>query len=89
LVWLLVLSQAKVTSEFDVLSTYSTRLCFLQLLTFIRFFYGDERTAEGGPVGNKISGDGHADFYLKLATEENADIPWDATFVKDKGYVKF
>jgi hypothetical protein len=57
-------------------------------LTCFRFFYGDQRTPEGGPIGNVVGADAHADFYLKLATEET-DVPWDATFVEGKGYVDF
>jgi hypothetical protein len=37
---------------------------------------------------SKVGADSHADFYLKLATEET-DVPWDATFVAGKGYVDF
>jgi hypothetical protein len=57
-------------------------------LTCSRFFYGDERTPEGGPMSPPIGAEAHSEFYLKLATEET-DVPWDATFVAGKGYVDF
>ncbi|VUC21458.1 unnamed protein product [Clonostachys rosea] len=53
-----------------------------------RFFYADERNADGTPVGNNIDGPAHGKFYAQLASHEQ-DIPWHATFVKDKGYVEF
>lgn len=34
-----------------------------------------------------LDGDAHAEFYAQLVKHE--DIPWNATFVKGKGYVKF
>lgn len=37
--------------------------------------------------GFALDGAAHGDFYMQLAKHEN--IPWHATFVKDKGYVKF
>ena len=33
-------------------------------------------------------GPAHGDFYAQLA-KSTADIPWHATFVKDKGYISF
>ena len=53
-----------------------------------RFFYADERFADGKVVGDKLNGPGHAEFYSQLANHP-ADIPWHATFVTDKGYAKF
>ncbi|GAP85630.1 putative short-chain dehydrogenase reductase SDR [Rosellinia necatrix] len=53
-----------------------------------RFFYADERKADGGSVGSEIDGPAHADFYAQLANREG-EVPWLATFVKGKGYVKF
>ena len=53
-----------------------------------RFFYADERTADGGLAGMKLDGDAHADFYAQLASGE-IEVPWHATFVKGHGYVKF
>lgn len=35
-----------------------------------------------------LDGAAHADFYLQLARHEGS-VPWQATFVKGKGYVQF
>lgn len=35
-----------------------------------------------------LSGEAHADLYLELAKDPK-QRPWEQTFVKDKGYVKF
>ncbi|KAI0555821.1 hypothetical protein F4679DRAFT_519987 [Xylaria curta] len=53
-----------------------------------RFFFADERTATGDSKGQAIDGPAHADFFAQLANHEG-NVPWLATFVKDKGYVKF
>ncbi|KAM3416237.1 hypothetical protein BST61_g7843 [Cercospora zeina] len=56
----------------------------------IRFHFVDERSAEGKPMYNRISGDGHAEFFLKLAEGGKGDeVPWQATFVSGKGYAQF
>ncbi|KAH8675382.1 hypothetical protein BX600DRAFT_171303 [Xylariales sp. PMI_506] len=53
-----------------------------------RFFYADERNEDGSLKGMDIDGPAHGEFYAQLVSQEN-DIPWHATFVKDKGYVQF
>ncbi|KAL5336255.1 hypothetical protein BJX70DRAFT_373113, partial [Aspergillus crustosus] len=53
-----------------------------------RFFYADERKADGNLVGNDLNGPAHAEFFAQLASHEG-NIPWFATFVAGKGYVKF
>ncbi|KAL2204869.1 hypothetical protein CC79DRAFT_922127 [Sarocladium strictum] len=53
----------------------------------IRFFYADQRKEDGGLAGFDLDGPAHGAFYPQLAKHEN--IPWLATFVKDKGCVKF
>lgn len=59
------------------------------MLTWIdRFFYADERTAEGKLKGQGLSGPAHADFYAALA-KHDAEVPWHATFVEGTGYVPF
>jgi hypothetical protein len=35
-----------------------------------------------------LDGVAHAEFYAELAKHQ-AKLPWQATFVKDKGYVQF
>jgi hypothetical protein len=56
--------------------------------TLNSFFYADERNADGSIKGMQLDGDAHAEFYVQLAKGEG-EVPWHATFVKDKGYVKF
>ncbi|KAF2014971.1 NAD(P)-binding protein [Aaosphaeria arxii CBS 175.79] len=53
-----------------------------------RFYYTDERFEDGKVKGTAIDGPAHAEFYAQLASHEG-DLPWEATFVKDKGYVSF
>ncbi|KAL2672677.1 hypothetical protein Neosp_013391 [[Neocosmospora] mangrovei] len=53
-----------------------------------RFFYADERTEDGKIIGKDVDGTAHAEFYAQLAKQDE-DIPCQATFVKDKGYVAF
>jgi hypothetical protein len=38
--------------------------------------------------GHALDGAAHAEFYAQLASHEE-NVPWYATFVKDKGYVQF
>jgi hypothetical protein len=52
------------------------------------FYFADERTAEGRPVNNNVSGDAHAEAYLQLA-EGKVEQPWHTTFVAGKGFVDF
>jgi NAD(P)-dependent dehydrogenase (short-subunit alcohol dehydrogenase family) len=53
-----------------------------------RFYYADERKPDGSSKGTAIDGPAHGEFYAQLADHAEG-IPWLATFVKDKGYVKF
>lgn len=53
-----------------------------------RFFYADERHQDGKLKGMEVDGDAHGDFYAQLASHEE-NVPWHATFVKDKSYVQF
>ena len=53
-----------------------------------RFYYGDERKADGAPVYNGIDGDAHAKHYVELA-EGGTQGPWQQTFVKGVGYKQF
>jgi len=52
------------------------------------FHYADERTEEGKLAGMAVDGPAHGEFYAMLA-EQKESVPWHATFVKGKGYVKF
>ncbi|KAF3069993.1 hypothetical protein CFAM422_006740 [Trichoderma lentiforme] len=53
-----------------------------------KFYHTDERESNGEPAYDKLDPEAHADYYIKLA-EEKDQGPWNATFVKGKGYVKF
>lgn len=54
-----------------------------------RFYYADERTAQGTPAFQNLSAEAAAEFYFDLAENSNEDIPVEATYVLGKGYVKF
>ncbi|KAL4792957.1 hypothetical protein BDV19DRAFT_367374 [Aspergillus venezuelensis] len=53
-----------------------------------RFFYVDERDEEGKPKVQGLDGPAHAEFFASLVDRED-EVPWHATFVKNRGYVKF
>ncbi|KAJ8098114.1 hypothetical protein POJ06DRAFT_200426 [Lipomyces tetrasporus] len=53
-----------------------------------RFFYASERHADGKFKGMALDGAAHGEFYAQLA-DHGENVPWHATFVKDKGYVQF
>lgn len=52
-----------------------------------RFYYADERKADGSPVYSAVDGPAHAAFYTELA-EVKSQGPWQQTFVKGFGYKK-
>jgi len=54
-----------------------------------RFIYADERQEGGKFTGPALNGPAHGDFYSQLAASGAENVPWHATFVKNKGYVKF
>lgn len=66
--------------------TYSERYESL-LSGQCRFYYADERRANGDFMYNAVNGPSHAKFYLSLA-QSNKQLPVQATFV-DGEYVKF
>ncbi|KAF2162038.1 hypothetical protein M409DRAFT_58499 [Zasmidium cellare ATCC 36951] len=53
-----------------------------------RFYYVDERFADGRAVVNEIDGQAHADYFYGLV-KGTLTSPWWSTFVKGEGYVKF
>ncbi|CAK7235579.1 hypothetical protein SCUCBS95973_009316 [Sporothrix curviconia] len=53
-----------------------------------RYYYADERNADGSHVGGALDGDAHAALYTTLA-KAPAQGPWQQTFVKGVGYKKF
>ena len=62
--------------------------CRRRVLIAGRFYYADQRNADGTVAGGKISGAAHADFYYALAQSEGQE-PWLATFVAGEGYTSF
>jgi hypothetical protein len=36
-----------------------------------------------------VDGKAHAEFFKQLADRQDPSVPWLATFVKGKGYIKF
>jgi hypothetical protein len=57
------------------------------ILTDPRFYYVDERQADGGP-SVPVDGPAAGEAYVELA-EAKEQRPWWYTFVKGKGYVDF
>ncbi|KAH8796485.1 putative short-chain dehydrogenase [Hyaloscypha finlandica] len=53
-----------------------------------KFYYGDERKADGSAAFMDIDGDAHGKMYLELA-EGKEQGPWQQTFVKNVGYKNF
>ncbi|KAF3076712.1 hypothetical protein CFAM422_001828 [Trichoderma lentiforme] len=53
-----------------------------------KFYFADERKIDGDPVYAAIDGPAHAAFYTELAKKKTQG-PWNATFVKGRGYVAF
>lgn len=58
-----------------------------EVLTTDRFYYADERQANGGPT-IPVSGPAAAEAYIELAEKEEQG-PWNYTFMEGKGYVEF
>ncbi|KAK9412985.1 putative Short-chain dehydrogenase [Seiridium unicorne] len=50
-----------------------------------KFYYADERNADGSPAYSKVNGPAHGKFYAELA-EGTEQGPWQQTFVKGVGY---
>src|SRR4051794_16950715 len=69
-------------------STFPSSAPAVLKLTKSRFYYADERNADGTPAYSKISGEAHGKFYAELA-EHKSQGPWQQTFVKDVGYKHF
>jgi hypothetical protein len=57
------------------------------VLIACRFYYADERQADGGPT-IPVNGPAAGDMYVELA-EKPEQEPWDFTFMAGKGYIKF
>ena len=65
-----------------------TPTVFAKILTKCRFYYGDERKADGSAAYFDIDGKAHGTFYAQLA-ESKSQGPWQQTFVKGVGYKHF
>lgn len=52
------------------------------------WYFADERLPDGNPVMTEVSGEAHADVYWDLVGGRHQG-PWNYTFVKGKGYVRF
>ncbi|KAL3479197.1 putative short-chain dehydrogenase [Aspergillus californicus] len=53
-----------------------------------KFYYADQRTADGAAIYNDIDGEAHAELFLELAAGKEQG-PWLQTFVKGVGYTSF
>ncbi|KAI0131868.1 hypothetical protein BJ170DRAFT_717676 [Xylariales sp. AK1849] len=53
-----------------------------------KFYYCDQRKADGAPAYMDLSGEAHADLYVGLA-EGKSQGPWLQTFVEGVGYKHF
>ncbi|CAI7655908.1 unnamed protein product [Penicillium glandicola] len=53
-----------------------------------KFYYADERKADGAPAYAELSGEAHGKLYAELA-EHKSQGPWQQTFVKGIGYKHF
>ncbi|KAF4612843.1 hypothetical protein G7Y89_g15530 [Cudoniella acicularis] len=53
-----------------------------------KFYYADERKADGSAAYFDIDGEAHGKFYVQLAEGESQG-PWQQTFVKGVGYKEF
>jgi len=53
-----------------------------------KFYYGDERKADGSAAYFDINGEAHGELYVQLA-EGKSQGPWQQTFVKGIGYKHF
>jgi hypothetical protein len=68
-------------------STYNLLLCHIAADSY-RFYYGDQRKADGSAVYAGVDGDAHARLYLELS-EGKEQGPWQQTFVSGTGYKDF
>jgi len=72
----------------EVLSVYYWSHFFRNQTDNPRFYYADERKADGTPPYNDIDGAAHAKHYVELADGDKQG-PWQQTFVKGVGYKAF
>lgn len=75
------------TGQRDTSKTLPGRIIVLLTNGMYRFYYADERKADGA-AKYKVSGPAHGEYYLSLAKGEKQG-PWLATFVDGEGYKDF
>ena len=69
------------------MSSLPSLTTLVEVLTVRRFYYVDERKADG-TAKYKVDGEAHGKIFWELAAA-NAQGPWLQTFVKDEGYKDF
>jgi hypothetical protein len=67
---------------------FPTSISPVTKLTKYRFYYADERKADGSAAYFDIDGEAHGKLYVQLAEGESQG-PWQQTFVKGVGYKHF
>lgn len=67
---------------------FPTPISPAKTLTGCRFYYGDQRKADGSPIYADLDGEAHGQLYVQLA-ENKSQGPWQQTFVKGVGYERF
>jgi hypothetical protein len=67
---------------------FATPVLRVTKLTKCRFYFGDQRKADGSPAYSDIDGEAHAEHYFHLA-DTKSQGPWQQTFVKGAGYKQF
>jgi hypothetical protein len=82
------LTQAQSEPKFQSQSLFQTQTQTGLTAGLIRFYYADERKADGSSIAREISGEAHAALYVSLAGDLTQG-PWQQTFVKGVGYKQF
>lgn len=67
---------------------FPTPIALVKKLTKCRFYYGDERKADGSAAYSDLNGEAHGELYVQLA-EGKSQGPWQQTFVRGTGYKHF
>ncbi|OTA60750.1 hypothetical protein K449DRAFT_383480 [Hypoxylon sp. EC38] len=86
--WIGVADASYTAQGFRQVSQRSAPYVPFLICPFSRFFYADQRQADGQIIGAALDAPAHGEFYAQLANHEG-NVPWHATFVKGKGYVQF
>ncbi|KAI9656896.1 MAG: hypothetical protein M1821_003535 [Bathelium mastoideum] len=81
-------SAAKAYADRGFKYVFVTPIALTMKLIKDRFYYADERKADGSAAYFDIDGEAHATHYVQLA-EGKSQGPWQQTFVKGLGYKHF